>query len=462
MTAGQMFCWQCGVAVLSSDAFCVSCGCRLESTTLGAPLAGRLTESDSRDGGLPSPSSVNPGPYVPMTEELGREDTGHFMPDTLADAAVVIAEIGKDFKEPAASPLSNAGTNLPSRSPTSRHIIALLSVVGVIVAGGLVWSFYGRPAQQASRSKSVAVSSTTETTPHNAGGLPRLGSNAPGSAGGKTGRGMPSTSSAGPSVGTEASPTSIAPTISPSTTSFLPGTTVSLAPTTTTRVGGATTTTGAPLGDWSSPAPISHVGTMESISCASSSFCLAADYEETYSDTYTYNGIGWSSATEIDPVGYGVYSISCPSSTFCVAVGGGGLAYTYSNGRWATPLSVDPGYNLSSVSCSSPAFCVAVDLGGDVVNYRAGSWSQPANIDSSGGGTSASVSCVSDAFCVMVDHNGRAFMYDGSSWSGPMTIDPNDGGFGRIVYHAKLLRRGRSQRERYYISRRSLVQPYEY
>ena len=73
-----------------------------------------------------------------------------------------------------------------------------------------------------------------------------------------------------------------------------------------------------------------------------------------------------------------INSVSCPTSSFCVAVTGSqnpGDALIDQNGSWGSPSSIDGTATLSSVSCSSASYCVAVDESGNEVTYDNGTWS---------------------------------------------------------------------------------------
>ncbi|MCL4448172.1 MAG: hypothetical protein M1483_01745 [Actinobacteria bacterium] len=180
---------------------------------------------------------------------------------------------------------------------------------------------------------------------------------------------------------------------------------------------------------WSSPQNIdpninANGGSLPSISCASSSFCVTTDLS---GNVYTYNGTAWSSPQNIDPNGGGITSISCATTTFCVAVDAKDNADVGYGTSWPPPTSIDgSGYALTSVSCASPSFCVAVDASGNEVTYNGTTWSSPQNISSNK--PLASVSCASSSFCVAVDSSGNEVTYNGSGWSSPVSIDPSGGG----------------------------------
>jgi hypothetical protein len=180
---------------------------------------------------------------------------------------------------------------------------------------------------------------------------------------------------------------------------------------------------------WSSPQsidpynPNTAQGILESVSCATASFCVAVDYS---GNALTWDGSSWSSPQSIDP--NGLYSVSCPSASFCAAVDGSGNALTWDGSSWSSPQSIDP-YNpntaqgiLESVSCPSASFCVAVDNSGYALTWDGSSWSSPQSIDPNG---LYSVSCPSASFCAAVDQGGGVLTWNGSGWSSPQSIDPN-------------------------------------
>jgi len=156
-----------------------------------------------------------------------------------------------------------------------------------------------------------------------------------------------------------------------------------------------------------------------SVSCPSSSFCAAAGHNggaATYDgggwNGGAYNGYGWTFDGQIDTTDgdYSLHSVSCTSSSFCVAVDGNGSAYTYDGSAWSGPVRIDPnGGGLSSVSCVSSSFCVAVDGAGNALMYNGSSWSSQ-SIDPNGQGLTA-VSCASTSFCMATDTAGHAVEY---------------------------------------------------
>ncbi len=86
----------------------------------------------------------------------------------------------------------------------------------------------------------------------------------------------------------------------------------------------------------------------------------------TTTTTTTATTMTWSVPRSIDPNG-NFASVSCPSSSFCVAVDSSGDVSTYNGVSWSSPKVIDPSGVLVSVSCPTVRFCVAVDYAGKVV-----------------------------------------------------------------------------------------------
>ena len=177
---------------------------------------------------------------------------------------------------------------------------------------------------------------------------------------------------------------------------------------------------------WSRPALLtSSAGQPDSVSCPTTSFCLAVDARD--SSAFLFNGRTWRPAPGIDDPAPGTQpgmaSVSCPSPGFCVAVDNGANAFTFNGTSWSPASVIDPGNQLSTVSCPGKSFCAAVDYGPDVITFNGRSWSKPSAIDP--GSYLQAVSCASAAFCVAIDRRGKAFTFTGRTWSAPVNADPN-------------------------------------
>jgi len=162
-------------------------------------------------------------------------------------------------------------------------------------------------------------------------------------------------------------------------------------------------------GSWSSA--VNAWGGPTDISCVDPSFCMA-----TIGGTAQWNGSVWSQPQDVDTSGQ-LETVSCPSTSFCVAGDSVGNVLAWNGTTWSVPQPVDPSpagapvgsHALASVSCAAPTFCVAVDSGGNVVSFDGTTWSTPRDIDGATG--LVSVSCASTTFCLAVDKLGRVLTY---------------------------------------------------
>ena len=173
-------------------------------------------------------------------------------------------------------------------------------------------------------------------------------------------------------------------------------------------------------GGWSAPDLVDPAIGVDSVSCSSSSFCMAVGYAGAdLGSVAMYNGSTWSEASVID-TRYSLFSVSCTSSSFCMAMDGTGGALAYNGSAWSAPTPT--GTDLDHVSCVSSSFCVAVGGSDQAAVYNGSTWSGLSPI----GVSPASISCASESFCVAVGSSnggpGFAVMYDGSSWSAPTEI----------------------------------------
>lgn len=185
---------------------------------------------------------------------------------------------------------------------------------------------------------------------------------------------------------------------------------------------------------WSKPTSIdSSGGGPFSISCPSSSFCLVGDKK---GNSITWDGSTWSAPEREDKrLPIIMDSISCLSTTFCMAVGISSNAKAYAlswNGAWSAPEGIGGIGQLTSVSCASLSFCMAVgsygplgDEDGYAVRWNGRSWSTPRKTGPTSNLIDSlfSVSCPSTTFCTAVGINGDALQWNGSSWSAPRRID---------------------------------------
>ncbi|NNN20781.1 MAG: hypothetical protein HKL80_02100 [Acidimicrobiales bacterium] len=175
---------------------------------------------------------------------------------------------------------------------------------------------------------------------------------------------------------------------------------------------------------WSAPYVADVSSALTSISCATSTQCVAVAFD---GKSYLFNGPGTPIATEvITPPADGPLSISCPEIYVCIAVDANGSAFRWDGSSWSNPdqISTSP---VTSISCPISSWCLAGDGAGDTYTWEGNSWSSPDSIDSLGGGISA-VSCSSSATCLAVDRKGMGYDYVGlatvasiSPSSGPLS-----------------------------------------
>ncbi|MFZ2114296.1 MAG: hypothetical protein WAU77_11290 [Solirubrobacteraceae bacterium] len=139
-------------------------------------------------------------------------------------------------------------------------------------------------------------------------------------------------------------------------------------------------------GSWGPPSQIDAEGNLRGVSCPSASFCVATVEHYTpawaIGETLIYNGSTWSAPSEIprapDRGPFDIGSISCVTSSFCLAAGRfEGAATTFENGTWSPWMELETNGYFSSVSCPAVAFCVVVNDTGQVFTYGTPPPSQP-------------------------------------------------------------------------------------
>jgi hypothetical protein len=184
--------------------------------------------------------------------------------------------------------------------------------------------------------------------------------------------------------------------------------------------------------------------TLFGVSCASATACTAVGYYEGGGALQAPLVVRWDgSSWTIQPApatGGFLDSVSCPSTTMCVAVGNNGefpMAERWNGRRWSIenmPFDSSAGYNsLDSVSCASPTACTAVGIetaDGDtpvVEHWDGRSWSEQPTPSLTGASLSlGAVSCPSPSDCYAVgnsyglaSHIQTAVVehWDGVSWS---------------------------------------------
>ncbi len=198
-----------------------------------------------------------------------------------------------------------------------------------------------------------------------------------------------------------------------------------------------------------------------SVSCVSTSFCVAAGVYVTTTRMFpmllTWNGVTWSLQTTSlpaapgSPVVYGFDSVSCVTTSYCVAAGYDmnaagnlqNLVLTWNGSTWSldssASLSTSASQNnvLYSVSCTSQSFCVAAGAyvtaanGSQnfVLTWNGSTWSLDSSpslsTSASQGNILRSVSCVSPSFCAAAGYYGNSasnfqnlvLTWNGVTWS---------------------------------------------
>lgn len=201
---------------------------------------------------------------------------------------------------------------------------------------------------------------------------------------------------------------------------------------------------------------------LESVTCPSSSFCVAVGYTSHGSQGLieTYDGLTWSvNASSSISLGNGDFAgnlslVSCPTVRFCAAVERYGGEIIWNGSVWSAvsypPASYGKTWQPQALSCGNSRSCMAVgsvDDGPAPANCEPGfchpssvavaqawngsSWSNV--VVSLPSGTTGSelydVQCFADSSCLAVGQGGgnaRGFFlkWNGLSWS-PLTSSPN-------------------------------------
>jgi hypothetical protein len=190
-------------------------------------------------------------------------------------------------------------------------------------------------------------------------------------------------------------------------------------------------------------------GSLNSVSCASESLCVAVGYEgSVYVSTDPTGGAGaWSVGDVNEAGGHGathLIGVSCPSPALCVAVSGGsnnsngGRVLTSTNptaGQWqATRLSSS--LDLRGVSCGTPSLCVAVAREGRLFvstdpTGGASAWTEAGT--PGGPGDLEGVSCVSTLLCAAGNMTGNVLTSTDPTAGGASWSEANAGGSVQIT-----------------------------
>lgn len=162
-------------------------------------------------------------------------------------------------------------------------------------------------------------------------------------------------------------------------------------------------------GKWGPGISLEQQNDLTSLSCATTTFCMAGDNA---GNVYEYSGGSWSGPTQTgadEQIG----GITCPTATFCMVIAPGNTVYIYADGSWSNNqlYGADGGAaNLNAISCASASFCVATGDYGPYM-YSGDTWAKQVLLPENG---YPGTSCPSAKFCMAVDGDGNAYTY----WAG--------------------------------------------
>jgi hypothetical protein len=179
---------------------------------------------------------------------------------------------------------------------------------------------------------------------------------------------------------------------------------------------------------WSAPVIVAASNALTAVSCPSTTFCMAlASQQGNQAATPTWDGTAWSAAATINDPDGKVLSLSCASASFCVAADNVGYFMTWNGTSWSAPVLVDhdtsPGPAVYSLTCRSTSFCMAVDNIGQALVFNGGTWFLDTSPIFSDNDTAAiaQVSCKSATFC-MATRIGYAVSWNGRAFSAPVNV----------------------------------------
>jgi hypothetical protein len=161
-------------------------------------------------------------------------------------------------------------------------------------------------------------------------------------------------------------------------------------------------TASSPEMTWTTPTTIDHLGALGSVSCVSTSWCMAAD---TGGNILHFNGLTWSPPQHV--LNAPIDAVSCASAKFCAATTDDGHISYYRGTSWSAAANVNSGERVIGLSCPLATFCMGVDGDGAALHFNGTTWSGAVEVGMAGMQT---VSCPSAKFCVAGD-------WDGGVWT---------------------------------------------
>ncbi len=160
--------------------------------------------------------------------------------------------------------------------------------------------------------------------------------------------------------------------------------------------------------------------TLDSVSCATATFCMIGGTDGYYATDPTGGSSAWKATTALASSYSVIASIDCNTLKLCVGVGYGntgvGLATASSTPTAATwsdsVIGSDPpaprAQPLDSVSCPARNFCVAVDAGSEAYTSSTpvrGGWTKGRPLKKGSLSTDSRIACTA-TICVEVDNRG--------------------------------------------------------
>ena len=160
--------------------------------------------------------------------------------------------------------------------------------------------------------------------------------------------------------------------------------------------------------------------TLNSVACASATFCMIGGTDGYYSTAPTGGASAWKATTALAPNYSVIAAIACNTLKLCVGVGYGnagvGLATASSTPTTTTwsdaPIGSDPPAQnaqvVDSVACPARNFCVAVDAASNAYTTSTpvrGGWSAARPLKRASQATVSQLSC-NTTMCLEVDNRG--------------------------------------------------------
>jgi hypothetical protein len=190
---------------------------------------------------------------------------------------------------------------------------------------------------------------------------------------------------------------------------------------------------------------------LNAVSCASARSCEAAgDHFNSPGDQVNlaeiWNGTRWlikatpNLKSQDGLADSELNSVSCASASFCQAVGTGPTGPTaalWNGTSWTVQAVPGPAVEPQEVSCATADFCMSADGFGDVDTWNGSAWSAGTSV--TGFPFIGSISCLSASFCEVVGEGPsgeNAAMWNGTSWTAQPTPGPASNSLSAISCNA--------------------------